>query len=395
MNSPPPAAYGVYQLAILGDIDAVERQILADTLREMIADFELELGTDVNLLDAATVGDRDPRVAFAAAYFAAGGNADIGAVGSLISASMPIIPTIAASGSFAQVPAMLQAANGLKRRLDDPKMVELASALLECVGLLHRQRRVFVSYRRTEARAAAVQLHDLLSARGFDVFLDTHRIRPGDPFQDVLWHRLVDSDVLVMLDTPTYFESRWTREEIGRARAKDIQVLRVVWPAHTPSRMTDLSETLHLDSADLKDPDGPIVENKVYAIALQVERLRSRSISARYMAITGKLRADVEKIGGTIEAIGAHRAISVRLFDGRRFWAYPVVGVPTAETLNDIAVKARMADQLETPVLVYDHIGIHAAWGNHLSWLDNEIKSVRALKVAEAGWRLAGWEPEA
>ena len=43
--------------------------------------------------------------------------------------------------------------------------------------------------RRAESRAAALQLHDLLTARGFDVFLDTHDIRLGDPFQDVLWHQ--------------------------------------------------------------------------------------------------------------------------------------------------------------------------------------------------------------
>src|SRR3546814_19332699 len=100
-------------------------------------------------------------------------------------------------------------------------MTELASTMLECVGLLRRQRRVFVSYRRVESRAAALQLHDLLASRGFDVFFDTHDIRPGDPFQDVLWHRLVDSAVMVMLEKPTYFDSLWTRQTIGRTRCKN------------------------------------------------------------------------------------------------------------------------------------------------------------------------------
>src|SRR3546814_2478396 len=101
-------------------------------------------------------------------------------------------------------------------------------------------------------------------------------IRPGDPFQDVLWHRLVDSDVMVMLDTPTYFDSRWTRQEIGRARAKEIQVLRVIWPEHTPKKLTDLAETIYLDPKELEGPDGPIVAQTADTIVLQVERLRSR-----------------------------------------------------------------------------------------------------------------------
>src|SRR3546814_7633077 len=84
-------------------------------------------------------------------------------------------------------------------------------------------------------------------SRGFDVFLDTHDIRPGDPFQDVLWHRLVDSDVMVMLDTPTYFDSRWTRQEIGRARAKEIQVLSVIRSEEHTSELQSLMRNSYAD----------------------------------------------------------------------------------------------------------------------------------------------------
>lgn len=110
------------------------------------------------------------------------------------------------------------------------------------------------------------------------------------------------------------------------------------------------------------------------------------------MSITGRLRADVEKIGATVEGVGAHRSIAVRLLDDRRIWAYPVVGVPTAEILNEIAEKARRADQNGAPVLVYDHIGIRDAWAAHLRWLDEHIRAVRAIKISEAGWSLAAWE---
>ncbi|HFQ4887586.1 TPA: toll/interleukin-1 receptor domain-containing protein, partial [Vibrio vulnificus] len=125
----------------------------------------------------------------------------------------PIIPVVQNLEQFSNcIPEFLQPTNGYCLNGQDPEMKELATLMMECVGLLRRQRRVFVSYRRTESRDAALQMHDLLIEKGFDVFLDTHDIRPGEPFQDVLWHKLCDSDVLIMLDTPTYFESRWTRE---------------------------------------------------------------------------------------------------------------------------------------------------------------------------------------
>jgi hypothetical protein len=383
----------LYEIAILGDTLPDERQTLTTTLHDLISEFGLVLGTDVLVHDGATVVRRDKRAAFAAVYFGGDNLTDLDLAQELLRASAAIIPTVAADGDFGrQIPVFLRSANGLKRRADDPTMTELAAALLECVGLLRRQRRVFVSYRRIESRAAALQLHDLLAARSFDVFLDTHDIRPGDPFQDVLWHRLVDSDVMVMLDTPGYFDSRWTRQEIGRAKAKDIQVLRVIWPEHTPSKLTDMAETIYLDASELEGSDGPIKSAVAEMVVLQVERLRSRSIAARYMSITGKLRADVEKIGATVEGIGAHRAIAVRLLDDRRVWAYPIVGVPTAEILNDVADKAKRADQREVPVLVYDHVGIRESWSAHLQWLDSQIREVRAIKVSEAGWALAAWE---
>lgn len=385
-----------YEIGLLGDVTDVDRDTIAATIRNLVADFDLDVGRDVMVRVGDKFDERDLRAATAAAYFGGTVQADQELTRRAFASSLPVIPTIPAAGNFdALVPAFLQGANGLRRRADDPEMRELALALLECVGLLRRQRRAFVSYRRVESRNAAVQLHDLLSGRGFDVFLDTHDIRPGEPFQDVLWHRLCDSDVMVMLDTPTYFESKWTRQELGRARAKEIHVLRVVWPDHTPTEHTDFAETIYLDQAELSGGDGPIIDEVADQIILAVESLRSRSIASRYMSITGKLRAEVERIGGALDGVGAHRAISLRLPDDSKIWAYPIVGIPTADLLNDVAEKARQADQREMPVLVYDHIGIRDQWVAHLKWLDENISTVRAIRVAEAAWTLAAWEGRA
>jgi hypothetical protein len=382
-----------YEIGLLGDATDADRDTLVAAITKLIADFDLEVGRDVMIRRGDIFDQRERPAATAAAYFGGPVMADQELTRRALAASLPVIPTIPAAGAFGTlVPAFLQGANGLRRRTDDPEMLELAVALLECVGLLRRQRRVFVSYRRVESRNAAVQLHDLLSGRGFDVFLDTHDIRPGEPFQDVLWHRLCDSDVMVMLDTPTYFESKWTRQELGRARAKEIHVLRVVWPDHTPTKQTDFAETIFLNRAELSGNDGPIIDSVANQIALAIESLRSRSIASRYMSITGKLRAEVEKIGGVVEGVGAHRAISLRLPDDRKLWAYPIVGIPTADLLNDVVEKAKRADQRERPVLVYDHIGIRDQWIAHLKWLDENIRTVRAIRIAEAAWAFAAWE---
>lgn len=385
---------GTYEFALLGAFSESARRAIRRGILDSTEPFGLEMGKDVVVHDRATIDGRDLGSAFAAVYFAGDASQDTAVAERLVSESAPVIPYIDGVGlSFeGNLPEFLLAANGLRRRTEDTEHAELISALLECVGLLRRQRRVFVSYRRTESRAAAVQMHDVLTERCFDVFLDTHDIRPGDAFQEVLWHRLVDSDVVVMLDTPGYFESRWTRAEIGRARAKEIQVLRVIWPDHQPTQLTALSDTLYLEHGDLVGPDGPILPERAQTIALQVETLRSRSIAARFMSLTGKFRADVSRIGGKILGIGAHRAITVQLLDDRTVWAYPVVGVPTAESLNDVAEKARISGGSNIPILIYDHLGIHSSWSAHLKWLDEQIRTVRAVKVSDVAWELADWE---
>lgn len=149
------------------------------------------------------------------------------------------------------------------------------------------------------------------------------------------------------------------------------------------------AETIYLDAADLTGPDGPIIDFTLDRIVLAVEGLRSRSIAARHMSIAGKLRAEVTKIGGDVEGIGLHRAMALRLVDGSKVWAYPVVGVPTAELLNDVASKAQKADHGEVPILVYDHVGVRDQWKAHLKWLDDNIACVRAVPVVDAGWFLA------
>ena len=381
----------IYELAILGCISTEDRKNLTQTIYSLVKEFGLDLGTELVIHDGVSFSARNIKAATAVAYFGGSQDVDHDSVSDAITNSLPIIPMIASGQDFlTQIPEIMHQCNGLYRRADDHEMVDLATSLLECVGLLRRQRRIFISYRRTDSRIAALDLHDSLIARGFDVFLDTHDIRPGEPFQEVLWHRLCDSDVLVMLDTPNYFDSKWTRTELGRARAKEIHIFRVLWPEHISNRQLNLSETLQLVPNDLIH--GSIVPAKVDEIALGIERLRSRSIAARFMSMTGRFRSAVEQVGGTVQGIGAHRAISVVLEAGERIWAYPITGIPTAETLYDIAEKARKADVRGVPVLVYDDVGIRDTWVAHLKWLNDNILTVRSIKMNNAAWELGGWE---
>lgn len=381
-----------YEILVLGSPTPGQLAELRERIAEAVGSFSLRIPGDVAIRVGADVKGRNPKAASVALYFGGDPSIDLDQVDVLEAAKIPVVPVVVEAASISKsIPDAIARINACIIATGDTRLEALAAVALEVVGLLHRQRRVFVSYRRTDSRDVAIQLHDELSGRGFDVFLDTHDIRPGADFQEALWHRLVDCDVMIMLDTKDYFTSKWTKQELGRSLALGVQILRIVWPDHSGSRHLSLSDTITLADTDI-DAQHRLVTPLIAEVARRAEALRSRSIATRQLEIAGKLRIEVERIGGTFEGIGAHRAIGLTLPHGKTVEAYPVVGVPTAELLNDIHAKASTAGHGRFPCLVYDHVGIRSAWLDHLAWLDDNIAGVRTLKVFGAGWELAAWD---
>jgi hypothetical protein len=382
----------LYELIVLGKPSTEQMQALSNRFTEVAGEFGLTFGDELKLLDVADFGKRSPKATATAIYFGGDPAAHLKELDALQQDKIPVIPAVSKGASPTIVlPGRIHALNACFVDVADAKLDALVAAAQECMGLLRRQRRVFISYRRNDSREMAVQLHDELSGAGFDVFLDTHDIRPGEIFQEMLWHRLADCDVVIMIDTPDYFGSKWTKQELGRSLAQGIQVLRLVWPGHSGTRHLSLSDTISLSAANLT-PGNRLTPLVVTEVIDRTERLRSRSVAARHMSLAGAFKVEVERIGGLVEGIGQHRAIFVTLPNGLKLQAYPVVGVPTADLLNDIHRTAEAADVARLPCLVYDHTGIRPTWIAHLDWLDERIKEVRGLRIFNAGWELAAWD---
>ncbi|WP_253445719.1 toll/interleukin-1 receptor domain-containing protein [Halomonas sp. Y3] len=376
----------LYQLAVLGSPTDTQLSELEEIVETAVGMFNLRLGHEVGWEVRPEEFNPDQQRSSAAVFFG-GENPPLANVAKLLERGIPLLPIASDVNRIdAEIPELLRPLNCLAYAANGPQRV--ATALLECVGLLPRQRRVFVSYRRGEAREAALQLFDALSARLFDVFLDTHGIPPAEDFQTMLWHRLCDSDVLVMLDTPAYFESRWTSAEFGRALAKGISVLRVGWPDATPSARTATASRAELLPEEVDPATGRLADGAVDRICLQLEEVRSQSHAVRSVNLVSNLRNAIQTIGGQIVGVGANKAVYVQLPDGRSVVVYPTVGVPTSTTLHDASTNS--PDQ--SVAVVYDHVGLHPRWLGHLDWLGQHIHSARWVKASEAGWQFADWE---
>ncbi len=118
---------------------------------------------------------------------------------------------------------------------------EVARSLLRMLGLVEAERRIFISYRQSETRKMATQLHTELVQRGFDVFLDRFSIEPGVDFQRRLEDDLCDKAFVLLLESDGLGESKWVRHEIAYAHAHRIQILALTLPDCT-SRMREIDD---------------------------------------------------------------------------------------------------------------------------------------------------------
>lgn len=375
----------LYQCLLLGSPTDTQITAFSATFADCLDLFGLQRGRDYMIYRGITA-DFSDTTATVAVFFGADG-ADCPEAPRLSKLGVPIVPIVSSAARVsAELPAELRAINAMVHDAADAGLRRVVTAALQCLGLLPAQRRVFVSYRREESADVALQLYEALSARHFDVFLDTHSVSVAVDFQAALWHRLCDSDVLVMLDTQGYFTSRWTTAEWGRAIAKHISMLQLVWPGHTPVRESHLATSKKLTETDF---NGTRLQPAVVAdVALELERVRSVSVALRHSNMVGTLRTAVEDLGGSVEGVGQKRSVILKLPSGTSLVAYPVVGVPTSVDVHDCI---DLSDSRAAAV-VYDHLGISEEWQRHLEWLASRVGAVKWLRSREADWQLADIE---
>ena len=368
-----------YRLVVMGEtsrFDATLRQALSDAFHPFGLRFDEEIDLDVG---GASVAAR-PGEARVVLFF---GSPSV--KNTPDPSYMPtdlVIPVVSAiTRCSTELPRGVSGFNALAYSAGVKNEADmLAAAVLETLGLLPAKRRVFLSYRRNEATPAALQLHDALRARQFNVFLDTHEIRFGGQFQDALWHQLSDSDVLLMLDTKGYFESHWTEEEFGRASSMRLGILRIAFPDVAPAPVTTLTEMVLLAN-DQIGSDGRLSKEAVDDIGDALERFRARSVAARLDNMLGTLRLAVEKRGGNVGNPGPLKRVEVSLPRGEgdgtvELIVYPAVGVPTSDAVERIAKHAG-ADC----ALLYDGQSVLQSWIDHLDWFGVGIDRFRWVRA--------------
>ena len=165
-------------------------------------------------------------------------------------------------------------------------------SLLGMLGLGETDRKVFLSYRRDESVAIAVQLHKELVRARFDVFLDRFAVPPGDDdFQQRIDEHLGDKVFVVLLESAKLGESKWVQHEIAYAHSHRIEVLALTLPDVDDSQLTpsiDDAFRTRLTENDLSN--GELTPECVKNILKKIELAHARAIRRRREQTLGSLK---------------------------------------------------------------------------------------------------------
>ena len=149
-----------------------------------------------------------------------------------------------------------------------------------------------------------------------------------------------------------------------------------------------LTKKVELLEKDINLDSGLLSNDAINQICSKLEIVRSQSIAVRNLNLVSSIRYAVENIGGSIVGVGMNKAIYIRLANDKDVVVYPTVQAPNSKTLHD-AIKNSPNSSV---AIVFDHIGLHPDWLEHLEWLGSQIKSARWVKATEAAWQFADWE---
>ena len=380
-----------YQLIILGS-DTEIIQNLLDLIAKRIK--ELNLPSDsLKIIDRSNFENEylgnQPSFVF---YFGdVNGNfKDIDIANKLLKDGSMILPIYFTDESFSkEIPKILENQNGIQyKKTEEDRIVNIA---LESFELLRSTRKVFVSYKRQESTSVAIQLFEALESHNFDVFLDTHSVGKGQPFQDELWHRMTDCDVIVLLNTPEFLNSHWCKEEFAEAGAKQIGIVQLVWPNHNV-KMDDTSHISYPKQLIKENFENEIFDNKdisklksniVEEILKEVESVRARNLAARQDGLITDFRNIADRLGKKI-VVQPERFLTEDLPTGLRRIFIPTIGIPQSNSCQTAEIKNEMNSGQVSIRLIYDDLRIREKWINHLDWLNKNLNiDIKTLKKQE------------
>lgn len=264
-------------------------------------------------------------------------------------------------------PSPLKSLNGFFLDETEFSIQALKNLILSYFGILEGNRKVFISYRRDDLEKLAQNLFDQLIKKKYIPFLDSYSLEAGVDFQEYLRHELVDSDIIILLDTPGFNSSPYCMEEFNIANAENIPVLDIRFNI-------DEKKNLHR-FCDYKNFQLPLEQantdkNLPNEIISLMERSRANAFCIKRKFVLDEFNKRCNDFGLHIVEQGGFLRC-----DATHECFYPTTNIPDARKVFDIDQHFKKTPLFSTYTkqILYNGNYCRPDIEKHLEWLNNNL----------------------
>lgn len=380
-----------YQLVILGNKKNYSYKII-EHLENKLSELHISKNV-IQRIDSNNIQDLSIKHPAICLYFGNEKKSDITIIDNLLSQNILILPLVSDLREVPnEIPDNLSTINCFEFNTQN-KIPEIVNIILEKFELLPQKRKIFISYKRSDSTKVALQLYSFLNENGFSPFLDSFSIRPMLNFQEELKNYMVDCDLILLLDTKNFFDSKWTVEEFNEANALSIGIIRLIWPDTDRSKSKEsecgLFENIELKKEDFTNVNftmnGRLKKRTLNIIKTKIEMFRARSIQFRQSNIIGEISKYAPSQKKNI--IQLHNYLQIKENDD--ILIIPTLGIPNSENFNLARNFLDEPYNKKQLYLLYDNRSILKSWLNYLDWINKyniPIKTVKISNLEELGW---------
>ena len=361
-----------YRIEVFQEQRSAWRDLLKAAIRKEIAQSGVHRSLEVEVAETHAGPGTAPVVAVA---LLSRGSATDPNLSSSIRAALDdnvlVIPVVDDLANFAmQAPPELTAFNAFAWSGRDPE-IRLARILQEELGIQDRDRRVFISHRRSDGLGAAERLHDRLTHHRFRPFIDRFAIIEGADVQAEIADALEDYAFLLLLETPDAYLSSWVFDEVDYALAHTMGILIVQWPGNpTPVPGSTGLPRQRLRSRDLtRDAHGyeVLTDNAMDLLLQEIEGAHARGLVRRRRMLVINAQEAAENSGSTcvpltnwcLQVTGRHGTAVVSVCPR----------LPNAHDLERLDVARERVAQEAKGIIMHAARRLPAARRSHLDWV--------------------------
>jgi TIR domain len=227
------------------------------------------------------------------------------------------LPVFDPAGAFTdQLPTDVHELNGVEWPAGDGP-ARVVAEVLRLLGISEDERRVFLSYRRSDGSALAQQLRYALIDSGWDVFLDRFSVPPAVKFQKRLYRDLADKGFVLVLETPDAANSSWVEHEITFAHTHRLGIMSLKLPETTqkqlvPAVLEDLR--VRLAAADLNGPATArtLTESALARMLQIVDERHAQAYQQRREILMLESDRELRRRGYAVTPIGHWQLLATR-----------------------------------------------------------------------------------